>query len=324
MRIKLFLSVIFFVVLFVDSSALEKKRIMIASVDYSKALLQLSPYKFEAALDITCRLTDKYTLISSKHRDSLTAMFNKAGKSPSAIEVADSLKADLIIFSKLNLVGNMLRVDLSMVENNSEQKRHKAFGYGAVSIRNSEDNTMIYDPAILAATQRAFAAIMGDSLMFDKMDDITKVYPTKTLIIGGLFYINDKSSKDWDLFANKELSSYDACESIFRASLPSKKYIVYDIETRDTIYSLFGLKTVENFNPVSAYELKALSHFEVESFISGVFKKVADGVEIELILYDIIKGNLVQLKSEKGMLRNDSIIEYRKVLSELTSKLLEL
>ncbi len=308
----------------VDLSASPKKNIMIANAEYSKTLKHLSPYKFEAALDITCRLSGNYNLISAKIRDSVSVFLAQSGAEPTALEVANNLRSDGIIFSNLNVIGNMLRVDLMMVETNSNKNKYKAFGYGSVSIRNSKDDSMIYDPAILAATQRAFAALMKDSLMFDKSDDVRKVYPARSLIIGGLFYITDKEQKEWDLFSNKELSSYDACETIFRSALPSKKYIAYDIETRDTIYSLFGLKTVENFNPVSAYELKALTHFDVESFITGTFKKVAEGVEIELVLYDIVKGNLVQLKAEKGLLRNDSIIEYRKVLQELTAKILDL
>ncbi len=300
----------------------EKEKFLIANIDYSKSIGFLSPYKFEAAFDIACKLSEKYELISSKKRDSVALVFQENKKHNSALDVAIELKANYVLFANVNVIGNMLRVDLTVINNDSIQKRTKSFGYSAISKRNFEDNSMIYDPAILAATQRALAVAMKDSLMYDKLSGTAKVYPAKTLVIGGLFYVDDKSNKEWDLFKNKELSSYDACETIFKQAFHTSKYVLYDMETRDSIYSMFGLKTPENFNAVSAFELRALSHLDIDNFISGVFKKVENGVEIELILSDLEKGVLTQKMSVKGFLKEDSIIEYRNVLQQLTVELL--
>ncbi len=300
----------------------EQAKFLIANIEYSKSIQFLSPFKFEAAFDIACKLSEKYELISSKKRDSVSLLFEESGKHNSALDVAIELKANHIVFANVNVIGNMLRVDLTVINSDADHKKRKSFGYAAISKRNLEDNSMIYDPAILAATQRALAVVMKDSMMFDKLSGSAQVYPAETLVISGLFYINDKNNKEWDLFKNKELSSYDACETIFKQAFNTPQYVIYDIETRDSIYSMFGLETPENFNAVSAFELRALSHFEIDKFISGVFKTVDDGVEIELILSDLSKGMLTQKASVKGFLKEDSIIEYRNILQKLTSQLM--
>jgi hypothetical protein len=243
---------------------------------------------------------------------------------PSLLTVADSLKADEILFLRVDKILNMVRIEISSVHVDSTGKKSTGEGYALVHFVESNDKPLL-DPALLEAMQRAFAAAENDSNMFANSQDGFRIFPVETIVIGGLEY-NDNPSimPKWDIFEAKVISSYDAIETIFDEARKTTKYVVYDIPTRDTIFTLFNLFVVENFRPPSFDEIQALDKFGVKNYISGKLTQLKDSCDVELSLYKIEEGRLKLIKSEKSILKKDDIVEYRKVLKDLVKKLLNI
>ncbi len=150
------------------------------------------------------------------------------------------------------------------------------------------------------------------------------VLAAPTLVVGGLYFINDEKLQQWELFKTKQITSFDAVETIFRQALNSKRYVAFDMATRDSIYAMFNMYAVENYHPASTHEIEALGRFDVKYYITGTFKRTKQGAEIELILSEIIGGKLKAIRTEKSVLAEDNLDEFRESLSNLTSRLLNI
>jgi hypothetical protein len=80
---------------------------------------------------------------------------------------------------------------------------------------------------------------------------------------------------------------------------------------------------VENYRSPTQYEIMALNKLEVESYITGIFKRTIHGADIELHLCDIKNNSLDLKRSVSGTIEEDRITELREKLKELTKQLLE-
>ncbi len=294
--------------------------VLIADEQVAPRLKEITPFKIEAAVNLACKLTGKYVLIPKQVRDSIVDLFAAEKKEPTVAAIAQRLKADRILFVNVNSIGNMLRVAVSGVNTHDSSDR-SGVGYEQIRYREEKTNKVVYDPSLLRATQRAFASMEKDSLMYDKADNGLRVFPAKTLVVGSIDFQDDSALKKWDLFQNKSLSSYDAVETVFRGVFDDPKYVVYDTESRDSIYAAFKMMLPDNSNPVSQAEVDALGKFEVDYFITGQFKRVNSGAIVELYLCQIDGKNLHMIKKEMDVLTQDSNPEFRKVLQNLVKKL---
>lgn len=307
------------------SQSIEPARqyVLIADVQIASHLKEISVYKVEAALNLACEMTGKYRIIPLYVRDSIVDKFSKEGKEPTVALIASHMKANMIVFININSIGNMLRVAFSGV-NSGDSSDSPGTGYAQIRYREEKTNKVVYDPTLLAAMQRAFAEMVKDTLLYSNAEGAYRVFPAKTLAIGGIDFQDDTTMAKWGLFNNKSVVSYNAVESIFQEAFKNDKYIIYDIDTRDSIYSYFKLLLVENFNPPSKTEIDALSKFEVEYYITGVFKRVSSGAVIELYLCLISGSDLHIVKKEMDIVTNDSKVEFNDKLNKLTRKLLEI
>ncbi len=309
--------------LYSQADSLRRQYVLIADIQVAKHLAGISVYKVEAALNLACELSGKYRLVPLSARDSIVEKFSKEGKEPTVALIAGHLKVDRIIFLDINSIGNMLRVSLSGV-NTRDSSDMRGTGYSQIRYREEKTNKVVYDPTLLAATQRAFADMEKDSLMYDGAEGGYRVFPAKTLVIGGIEFQDDTLQRKWDLFEERTVVSYDAIENIFQEAFKSSKYVVYDTDTRDSIYSYFKLFLVENFNPPNKAEIEALSKFEVDYYLTGVFKRVSSGAIIEMYLCSIIGTDLHIIKKEMDVLANDSKVAFAEVMRKMTKKLLEI
>ena len=297
--------------------------LLIAKIELSPALAGVSETKIEAAVNLAAISSKKYYLISREARDSIVQQTKTESSNPSILNIARSLDASRILFIKVNRIENMLRIDLQSVQTDSGNISHYGFGYANLWLRNKENNDILYDPALLVAFQRAFAAA-EDSTMFKNAEPGFIVFPAKTLAIGSIYYLENKGPAHWDIFNDKIVGSFEAVETIFDEAKHSDIYVVYDIPSRDSIYANFRLYMVENYTATSSAEIEALLHFSVDSFISGTLTGNGNNINLSLTLYSSAGNSYLPIKTEEGIIKSDSKKEYLSLIRKLTMKLLDI
>jgi hypothetical protein len=298
--------------------------ILIASVKTNQKASGITDSKVEAAMNIIARLTQKYYIVPSRTRDSVVGKLKSEGIEPTAEKVARELNAGKILFFNISRLENVLRMDITEAKTGETSISNSGTGYAALRYRHMANEEIVYDPPLLEAAQRAFALAEKDSFMFANVDKEFRVLPAETMVIGGLDFQNDESIQPkWDIFDRKEVNSYDASESIFSAAKDNPKYVVFDIATRDSAYALFNLHMVENYRPPTNFEINALNKLEVGYYITGIIKRTGDGAAVTLHLCRIGENNLQIINSVEGTLKEDKVSEFRKLLMELTGKLLK-
>lgn len=300
---------------------LTKIYLLIGNLTFGHQADSISPLKVEAGINLAAILSKKYSLIPSQIRDSLANYFSSNGIKPQVNIIADTLKADKILFINVSAIQNMLRMEITSADAKPPYDKNTGEGYALMHFIE-KDNKHLYDPAILAAAQRALASAERDSNLYKDEEGNFRVFPAETMVIGGIEYKdNPNQFPRWDIFDNQVISSYDAVESIFEEAKNSEKFVVYDIPTRDTIFSIFNMFIPENYRPPSTPEIEALDKFQVKNYICGTLTKLKEHCNLELSLYKIVNGKLKLIRTEKDIVEKDDITIYRKVLKRLTKKL---
>lgn len=307
-----------------DDSTQEIQKIYVASVDKGLGADSIPAAKFHKAMNLAAMLSGKYELIPPYRIDSIYNIFEKEGENPRAIDIGRKANADKIMFAKMNRLHNMLRIDITLFSTENDEDIKNGKGYEALNFYDLKENEMLIDPSLLKATQRAFADVTDDSLMFDNLSESYRIYPAPTIVISGIAYIGMKDSTEWDIFNDRVISSYDACETILEETRKSNNFVTYDIATRDSIYAMFNLFGIENYMPPTNIEIEALRKLEVEYFISGKIKFSKNEADVNLMLFKITKAGQKMIKQTKATLYDDSTEEYRKLLRKLTNDLIDI
>ena len=302
-----------------------KPLVFMADANILGDTVNITPVKADAALVAAVKLSQKYSIAPMTVRDSLAQTLAENDKKPTAKKIAEIMNADKLIFMTVNRLKNMIRVEIAAKGPDPASKARRGIGYALIRYyKQQRDDIPLIDPTLLHATQRAFAAAMNDSSMFSHLEGDLEVYPARTLVIGGLIFQNDSRFRDWELFDYKEINSYDAVETIFKAATESRQYVPYDVASRDSIYAIYNMYGVENYKSPSTFELEALSELEVQSYITGMFTRTEEGATIELYLADIENSRLEINKSAAGSISEDDIEEFREELQRLTRELLDI
>ncbi|HPP38813.1 MAG TPA: hypothetical protein PK498_00785, partial [Candidatus Kapabacteria bacterium] len=111
---------------------------------------------------------------------------------------------------------------------------------------------------------------------------------------------------------------------IFEVAKNSRDFVVYDLETRDSLYSLFKLYVVENYNLPTLNEIDALRKFKVGYFIAGSYEQLPEAAEISLTLYKINENDVEKIKTVADILNEDKLEEMDKLVAKLAKKLLNI
>jgi hypothetical protein len=299
------------------------KRFFVAKTAFGVFAQDIKPYKLDAALNFVSRASrEKYQYVPFAVLDSVFQKALAEKDTLTSLTLARKLDADFFVFIRVNKLENMLRIDMSAIDAKDTNTKKYGVGYAAIRYRKLTDMEQLTDPALLTATMRAFALAVGDSSLF-VVDDTLKVQPVPTLVIGGINYVNDEHQDLWEIFRDKEISSYDAVINIFDEIKDSPDFAIYDIETRDTLYSLFNLVLVENYNTSTSTELKTLYNMDVNYFITGILSRDTKGAILDLYFCRILKdGKLAVLDKATGFISEDTIVEYKKILRETVRKLM--
>lgn len=308
-----------------NSPNAEKPRtFFIAKVDIGIFAQDIKPVKLDAAMNFTSLATrGKYQYIPFVYLDSVYKDALRKQDTLTSMELAAKVNADFYVFVRVNKLQNILRVDMSAIDVADTNKKKFGVGYASIRYRKLTDQQQLYDPALLDAFMRAFAVTTGDSTLF-VINDSVSIKPVPTLVIGGINYVNDETQKKWEIFQTKEISSYDAVINIFDEIKDTPDFVVYDIETRDTLYSLFNLLIVENYKSSTTTELKTLYNMDVNYFITGILTRDKVGAILDLYFCRILpKGKLAILDKSTGVVSEDTIVEFKKVVRETVKKLMD-
>ncbi len=283
----------------------------------------ITPIKIDLALDFAFRLLDNSVYINIRQRDSVVNSLYESGRSTQVLHVAKELGAQKLLFTRVNVIENIIRTDLSIIDTSDTTSKSEGFGYALVSHFDAATGDKVYDPALLTSILRALAIALNDSLLFADKAKGFEIYPASTLVIGGIFYAQDGTQSDWDLFKNHVVSSFTAVESIFESIYKHKQYVVYDMTSRDSVYALFRLYGVENYTAPSQYELSILEQVGVDYFVTGSIERIEQGAKVRLGLYAIRRGSLAFIKERDGILDADNMEKYQNLIRQLASELLE-
>ncbi len=300
------------------------KTYLIGNIKLGKEVSDLQELKVEAALTLAGGIAEKFKVVPLSVRDSVAQKIVEKNKVPAVSAIAEKLAVDRILFVTVNRVENMLRVDIVSVDAGNMSSKTEGTGYALLHFINERTDKDVYDPTLLAAVQRAIAVCEGDSSLYKNAPGKFSVIPAPTLVIGGIDFQDNKEYPLWDLYARMPVTSYDMVQTIFETARDCRDYVVYDIDTRDTIYAMFNLIYVENYRAPTKFELEILNKFQVDYYLSGVFRRLEGGAELELSINKIIGEKLKPLKSEKGELKSDDLYSLRDLVKSLTKKLLNL
>ncbi len=302
------------------------KKVILGKIQFGPGADSLSDFKFEAAFNIALSFAKNYRLVPTDYRDSVISSLKEHNSNVTMIDIANECDADIIAVANIGILKNMMRVDLTLADI-SNRLNYRGVGYDLLNYRKIDEKPL-YDPTLVTATQRAFAdALENDSLYKDAPEDY-RVLPAAPLVVGGIEFINDLPPQDslmtWDLFAKKEINSFDVCESIFEQAALSKNFATYDLDTRDSLYAMLNLFGTENYTPPTSIEIFGLAKIEVEYYITGKLTQLPFAARLELSLFRInAQGGIFEINNVKGLLKQDSIDELRKVTKKLTQELLE-
>ena len=299
------------------------KRFFVAKTDFGTFAKDIKAIKIDASLNFAARASmDKYEYVPFAALDSIFVKTKSKGETLTSLTLSKILNADFFVFIRVNRIENMLRIDISRINARDTSQKNFGTGYASVRYRKLTTEKPMYDPAILTAVMRAFAVAAGDSSLF-VINDTLQVRPVPTLVIGGISYKDDEKLKSWEVFTHKEISSYDAVENIFDEIKDNDNFAIYDIQTRDSVFSLFNLFLIENYLGPSPNELKILHQMDVDYYITGSLTRMESGGLIDLFLCRIgNNGNLEVLGKETGLVMEDSIKEYNKIVRQTVSGLM--
>lgn len=300
-----------------------KEKLFIAKVEFGSNIENFSEAKIEAALNLIQKLTNRFVLIPNDIRDSIAKMIESGGKSPTVLEIGKQLGASRALFLRISRLANILRVDISAY-NFLDGSTSSGKGYALIHYKLKDQNEPLYDPALLSAMQRSIAELLNDSLMFWGLSGSFKVKPVPTLVIASINYIESDSLRKLEIFQKRQVSSFFAIESIFDEARLSNDFVVFDTESRDSIYALHNLFEPENFSAPSSIEIQALYNLEVDFLLTGELFTESNSVKIRLYLCKIGKNGLIIEKQAEDTLSEDNLEKFGQSLKLLTSKLLKI
>ena len=305
------------VLLFVLAISLQANtsKILIGNVSQGTGADSISIHKIYTATKLAVDMTNSYIAISDSIRKQLAE--NTANISTDSL--AKTSGANCYMSSSVEVFHGILRANISIVDTKTKTEKN---GFGYAALRYVKDGNKIYDVAMLEALQRAMMNVTNDTSLYAHQPKEYKTKPAKSLVVGGFMFDDSNSPLIWKIFNNKSVMSYFASETIYQAAKESNDYVVYDLNTRDSMYAAFNLFLMENFTPPSNTELTILNTFAVEQYIFGSIKRVKSHAQVKIVLTELKDGNLTIISTEEARLEDDYKEDFEKLIKTMTNKVL--
>lgn len=307
----------------VDST---QKRIFLTEVALGDNITNVSAKKIEIAFATACLLSKQYEPMLPK--EIVRELQQKKLPHSNLKEITQNLSAvNVTYLAQLSILrlGNVLRISMKVDDINDTLPSQTGIGYSLLNYRvsNAKDS-ILYDVALLEGIQKALAQVMKQPKLFASLDGKLQVIPSSPLIIGGIAFIGNDSFPKWDLFKEKTAVSYDAVASMFLEMKENKNFMTYDIDSRDSLFAIFHLYGLENYQAPTVQEIKAMYANEVPYYITGMFIRTAKGADLQLI-FCYVNGKTSKLNAlytSKASITNDSKVEFKEVLIKTLRDLL--
>lgn len=264
-----------------------------AKIQLGKGLEDYSREKAETGMQLALSLSRQALLYPGQMMDSVLAHYDESDM-PNAFQLAEKVGAHHVLFANLARIEQTLRVNLVSIDldsleegfdlNDALATAAKGEGFAYVNYWQKDGKPML-DPAIITATQRAFANLKADSLLYADAQEPYEVYPWPTLVLGGI-KLRDTTGYEIksELFTHKLISSFAASEAIFEKLGKDGPFVVWDLATRDTLLTYENLYGVENYNLATKAEMSALWKAGANKMILGTLTRIAKGARIDLFL----------------------------------------
>lgn len=281
------------------------QRVMIARLEHDSADAALQPSKLIDGLGLAFELTKQYAVIPVEIRDSVAA---RIGDSATYQRVADSLRAELIVFCSVARIANLVRSEIVVAGGDGFTFSTSGVGYGVTFLQSDTLGSMLLDPAVLSSMQRALCAALRDSNLYASAGEGVRARPASLLSIGGIsFATPPEEYVTWSTFKEKVPASYDITQTAIAALRNLDDYTVIDMDSRDSMYAKGGLHFVENYNVVTPTELKILRAFDIVHILSGRYERIAEGARLTFFLQSIEpNGALKTIRSGSTLVEVDS------------------
>lgn len=300
--------------------------VLIAEARLGRGLSQLRAVKLEAALTLALEVTGRYHVVPVLVRDSVVVVLQQRGDTPTAQAVARQLGCGAVCFALAECFVHLLRVELAFRWAPEFTRESRGVGYALVRYARHDTRDLLYDPALLEATQRALAVALGDSGLYLGQEPPLRIVPAALMAVGSIAYEEAPELPPWQLFARKVVTSYEAVLEAIDTARHHPCYVVCDIDTRDSIYARAGFFEPENYNPPTPQELALLAQMEVQYFLAGWLRRVPEGARLRLELYRLrwSGGTVVPelVDAREASIAEDSSQVLRRTVRQLTGQLL--
>lgn len=296
--------------------------VTIGSVEFGSKIDSIPVWKVDAAMNLIANMSDKFAYYPMEEKLNLIDSLRKKNIANPSKVIVDSLKINWIFNFKINKLQNILGVNLTAISLADSSKSYTENGFAYLNLRDSTKKS-VYDISLTNAMQRAISKTLNDSILYKKALDEYKVYPFPTVVIGGLEFKENPNMAKWSLFTDKQVTSYDVAESIWEETYNQNRFVAFDIESRDSLYTLFNMYGVENYDQPTPFEIKALNVFEVKYFITGTFERASPGGLIKVHICKVEKNSLKIICTGKAEVSEDAIVELRKQVKIATKKAIE-
>jgi len=303
----------------VSNKSKDKPVIMFGKVDFRGDSTSLNSRKFDAAIALALRLSGKYDYYGTSYLQKVVEENPDLAKKNIAV-LAENLNADYIAIAQVNVLKHIIRTQITLSKPNSSEKPLTGIGYDVINFIDANSGELVYDPALLKSLQRAISTAANDSNLFVNNSLGINVKPLPTLVVGSIAFTGE-DQYDWKLYLDKVVSSFAAMETIYDLIKYSDDYVIYDTETRDTVYKLFNFHIVENYSHPSNHEIRALYQMAVDYYIAGSLDKTKEGANLTLGLYAVTADGLKLIKSEKESFNDDSRMVFLEQVSRATRRL---
>lgn len=299
--------------------------VVVVSVKNSETVPATISGKVDAAFALAMFASEKFRSIPFAVRDSVLGVMRQETSDVTAGALAQRLGAEQVAFVTVNRLQNILRVAVSCRYGKDFEQLREGIGYAVLKYRKGSEDSILYDPSLLLAIQRAFALSQADTLMYAKVERDMRAIPAKLLAPTHLEFV-EKVGTTSTLFEPKQkpIVAYDAMQTMFIAAKDHPLYVPLDVDTRDSIYALANLYEVENENPPNVLELRVLFQVEIRTcLMAKLTQENETDLSLEMKLCEILSdGNLRLLRQEKSMLSGDKLADLRKGIQRLTKKIL--
>ncbi|MEN6511044.1 MAG: hypothetical protein ABFD00_04335 [Chloroherpetonaceae bacterium] len=301
-----------------ENSAL---KVLIAGIEIGKNLPDLNPSKVEAAFSLAMYSARFFDLVPPPMADSISYNLKLEGKDNSLPSIAKYFGAEFIAYINLNRITNILRSDVTILSGKDFKNKNTGTGYAFINFQDSVRGEYFYDPAILLSIQRAFAIAVNNVNLYAHLAN--PIYPAPPLAITGIeFKDNPEIKPKWELFTNSVVNSYFIIESIFQYASKSPRYAVFDIATRDSIYSTFNFYVPENYKAPNQMELYILRQYDIEYFITGTLERDTSGAKLTLILAKFTNSGLNEIRKVEARFTEGTKTHLEAVIEKTVTQLL--